>query len=131
MRPIIIYNVHFAIIFLNSKNFCLYPFFVITYIINNNKGQTMETLSMILNSSILMYIFAVVFLYIAIRCFIFGVANDTSIVLRVLVGLLFLCFAAYCGYRGYNAPAKNFIDNFFFDSWTEMKRFFGFVKKTL
>ena len=90
----------------------------------------METISIILNSSVLMYTFAVIFIYIGIRCFIYGVANDTSVMLRVLVGLLFLCLAVYCGYRGYTAPAKNFIDTFVFDSWIEMKKFFGFVKKT-
>ena len=90
----------------------------------------METLSIIFNSSILMYIFAVVFLYIAIRCFIYGVWNDTSVALRVSVGVLLLAFAIYCVYRGYTAPAKNFIDTFVYDSWAEMKKFFGFVKKT-
>lgn len=89
----------------------------------------MQTLSMILNSSILMYIFAIIFLYIAIRCFIYGVANNTSVALRVVVGVIFLCLTTYCVYRGYTAPAKNFIDNFVFDSWIEMKKFFGFVQR--
>ena len=89
----------------------------------------MEALSMILNSSILMYIFAIVFLYIAIRCFIYGVWNNTSVALRVVVGIIFLCLTAYCVYRGYTAPAKNFIDNFVSDSWIEMKKFFGFVQR--
>jgi positive regulator of sigma E activity len=90
----------------------------------------MQTISLIFNSAVIMYIFAIIFLYIGIR-FAIRLKDKTNVYKKILCAVLFLALAFYCWYRGDSMIGKNAIDSFVYDIWFELKQFFGFVKTKL
>lgn len=88
----------------------------------------MEILSIILGSSVFMYVMAFICAVLCIRCLIHGVADGTSALLRITCTLLFACLAYYCYRHANTLHGSNVIDRFVFDSWIELKKFVAFIK---
>ena len=88
----------------------------------------MGFISILLGSSVFMWVIAFVCAVFCIRCLIYGVMGGTSTLLRILCTLLFACMTYYCWTRASAIHGSNIIDNFVFDSWQEFKNFLGFVK---
>ena len=88
----------------------------------------MGIISILLNSSVVMWVCAFVCVVFCLRCLIHGTLSGTSAVLRILLILLFACLAYYF-YRHANLlHGSNIIDNFVRDSWIEFKQFIVFIK---
>ena len=88
----------------------------------------MGILSILLQSSVLMWILVFVFAVSSIRCLIFGVAGGTSALLRILATLLFAGLAYACWQHTHSIHSSNIIDRFVWDSWMDIKHLFYAVK---
>lgn len=88
----------------------------------------MEIISVILNSSILMGLFAFVFTVFGIRCLIYGVLGGTSTILRLLATALFVIVAYYCWKQAISINGSNVIDGFVLDAWRDLKHLIGSIK---
>ena len=91
----------------------------------------MGFISIILNSSVFMWVVAFVCAVFCIRCLVHGVMGGTSTLLRILCTLLFACLTYYCYRHAISLHGPNVIDNFVYDTWSEFKQFLGFVKTKL
>ena len=88
----------------------------------------MGIISTLMGSAVLMWILAIVFAVICIRCLVHGIMGGTSTLLRILCTLLFACLAYYFWRYANTLHGPNAIDSFVYDTWTELKQFFGFIK---
>jgi len=88
----------------------------------------MGIISTIFGSAVFMGVVAFVCAVFCIRCLIYGVMGGTSTLLRILATLLFAALAYYCWHHAMSVSGPNAIDNFVFDSWTELKNFVAFIK---
>ncbi len=88
----------------------------------------MDILSTIVNSSALMYILAFVFAVFCIRCMIYGIADGTSVLLKIICTVAFAAVAYYLYHRASTLSGANAIDNFIYSTWAELKQFIAFIK---
>ena len=91
----------------------------------------MSIISVLLNSSVIMWVAAFICVVFCLRCLIHGTMSGTSALLRILLTLLFACLAYYFYRHANMVHGSNMIDNFVFDSWIELKNFFVFVKSKI
>lgn len=89
----------------------------------------MEIILTIIHSACIMYILAFVFAIFFIKSLISCIRGSeasvlTRIISLIVFGGLMYFFYWYAG----TLTAPNAIDKFIFDTWIEMKKFFGFVK---
>lgn len=91
----------------------------------------MNIISILFNSSVVMWIIAFVCAIFCLRCLIHGTMAGTSAVLRILLTLLFAALAYYFYRHAMLAHGSNVIDNFVFDSWIELKRLVAFIKNKI
>lgn len=88
----------------------------------------MNFLSIIVDSSALMYVLAFVFAVFCIRCMIYGIADGTSVLVKIICTVLFAGIAYYLYHRASYLSGPNPIDDFVFDTWVELKKFIAFIK---
>lgn len=88
----------------------------------------MNIISILMGSSVLMWLIAFVCAVFCIRCLIYGVMGGTSTLLRIVCTLLFAALAYYCWKHAGPLHGSNPIDSFVADSISELKKLFSFIK---
>lgn len=91
----------------------------------------MGILSVLLNSTVLMWILVFVFVVSSVRCLIYGVAGGGSALLRILATLLFAGLAYACWQHAHSVHGSNIIDRFVFDSWRDIKHIWFAVRQKI